>query len=150
MSAPFASNKPRHASSGVAVTTLRAGTSPDQWRRPQRPCFLPGQLGEHAYGVICAATTPLRIPLRGEVAALECCLPGLAACASPPDLRHLLASGYVTTLPHTWRQAWHGSRNRTINLPSSRISERHGARLTPPPAAAVEIWLAVMPKQALA
>jgi hypothetical protein len=71
---------------GCAVTTPSSRGLRRPVARPQRPASLPGQLGEHAYGVICAATDTHCEYLCGvEVAALEVLPPGLGRMRIAPQ-----------------------------------------------------------------
>ena len=123
---------------GCAVTTPSSRGLRRPVARPQRPASPAGQLGEHAYGAICAATDTHCEYLCGvEVAALEVLPPGLGRMRiAPRPTPSSCIRGMSRPCRTPGARPWHGSRNRTINLPSSRISSATAPALTPPPAAA--------------
>ena len=109
-----------------------------QWHDLSALLPLPGQLGEHAYGVICAATDTHREYLGGVAIA-------------PQTYAIFLHQGHVTTLPHTWRQALAWLAQSDYQSAQQPDFERYGARFDAATGSGeVEIWLAVIPKQALA
>ena len=124
-----------------------------QWRDLSALLPLPGQLGEHAYGVICAATDTHCEYLCGvEVAALEVLPPGLGRMRITPQtyavFRHL---GHVSTMLQTWQGAldWlAGSGWESAHKPDF---ERYGADFDAATGSGeVELWLAVVPRHSLA
>ena len=124
-----------------------------QWRDFSALGPLPGQLGEHAYGVICGATaTQCEYMCAVEVAALEVLPPGLGRMRIAPQtyavFRH---PGHVDALPHP-RQAPQG-RQALAHLGHAHKPdfERYGDKFDPKSGCGeVEVWLAVVPRQALA
>ncbi|MFK7685765.1 GyrI-like domain-containing protein [Aeromonas caviae] len=124
-----------------------------QWRDLSALLPLPGQLGEHAYGAICAATDTHCEYLCGvEVAALEVLPPGLGRMRIAPQTYAIfLHQGHVATLPHTWRQALAWLAQSDYQSAQQPDFERYVARFDAATGSGeVEIWLAVVPKQALA
>ena len=123
---------------GCAVTTPSSRGLRRPVARPQRPASPAGAAREHAYGAICAATDTHREYLCGvEVAALEVLPPGLGRMRiAPRPTPSSCIRGMSRPCRTPGARPWHGSRNRTINLPSSRISSATAPALTPPPAAA--------------
>ena len=124
-----------------------------QWRDFGAFTPLPGQLGEHAYGVICGVTpTTCEYMCAVEVAALEVLPPGLGRMRIAPQTYAIfLHEGHVATLPHTWRQALAWLAQSDYQSAQQPDFERYGARFDAvTDSGEVEIWLAVVPKQALA
>ncbi|MFM4825579.1 GyrI-like domain-containing protein [Aeromonas bivalvium] len=124
-----------------------------QWRDFSALLPLPGQLGEHVFGVICAATDTHCEYLCGvEVAALEALPKTLGRMRIEPQtyaiFRHL---GHVSALPQTWQSALDWLAQSDYQSAHKPDFERYGARFDAATGSGeVEIWLAVVPKQALA
>lgn len=124
-----------------------------QWRDFVALGPLPGQLGEHAYGVICGATaTTCEYMCAVEVAALEVLPLDIGRLRiAPQTYAVFLHRGHVLALPHTWQGAldWLAQSNwESAHKPDF---ERYGAEFDATTGSGeVEVWLAVVPRQAIA
>ena len=124
-----------------------------QWRDFGALGPLPGQLGEHAYGVICAATdTHCDYLCAVEVAALAALPPGLDRMQLAPQtyavFRHL---GHVSAMPQTWQSALDWLAHSDYESAHMPNFERYGAHFDATTGSGeVELWFAVVPRQALA
>lgn len=124
-----------------------------QWREFDAFGPLPGQLGEHAYGVICGVTpTTCEYMCAVEVSALEVLPTGLGRMRiTPQHYAVFLHQGHVSTLPQTWQAAldWlAGSGWESAHKPDF---ERYGADFDAATGSGeVELWLAVVPRHSLA
>lgn len=124
-----------------------------QWRDFSALGPLPGQLGEHAYGVICGADeSGCEYMCAVEVSALEVLPPTLGRMRISPQtyavFRHL---GHVDALPHTWQQALAWLAQSDYDSAHRPDFERYGDAFDPDSGRGeVELWLAVVPRQALA
>lgn len=103
-----------------------------QWRDFSALGPLPGQLGEHAYGVICGATaTQCEYMCAVEVAALEVLPPGLVGCASPPKPMRSFAIWAMSMPCRTpGNRRWTGWHTRTMSPPTSRTLSATATNLT--------------------
>lgn len=124
-----------------------------QWRDFSALGPLPGQLGEHAYGVICGVDeSGCEYMCAVEVSALEMLPPTLGRMRISPQtyavFRHL---GHVDALPHTWQQALAWLAQSDYDSAHKPDFERYGDAFDPDSGSGeVELWLAVVPRQALA
>ncbi|WP_349921684.1 GyrI-like domain-containing protein [Aeromonas veronii] len=114
---------------------------------------LPGQLGEHAYGVICGADE------RGceylcavEVNALEVLPPTLGRMRiTAQTYAVFLHQGHVDTLPQTWQAALAWLAQSSYESAHKPDFERYGPEFdAQTDSGEVEVWLAVLPRQATA
>ena len=124
-----------------------------QWRDFSALGPLPGQLGEHAYGVICAATaTECEYMCAVEVAALEVLPPGIGRMRiTPQTYAVFLHRGHVDALPQTWQQALAWLAHSGYESAHQPDFERYGDAFDPDSGSGeVEVWLAVVPRQSLA
>ena len=114
---------------------------------------LPGQLGEHAYGVICGAdATGCEYMCAVEVAALEVLPKSLGRMRiQAQSYAVFLHRGHVDALPQTWQQALDWLAHSDYESAHRPDFERYGAAFDPLTGSGeVEVWLAVLPRQAVA
>lgn len=131
---------------------FQQGDFGNQWRAFNALCPLPGQLGEHAYGVICGATaTGCEYMCAVEVSALEVLPPAMGRMRiAPQTYAVFLHRGHVDTLPQTWQQALDWLAQSNYQSAHQPDFERYGAEFDPETGRGeVEVWLAVLPRQAL-
>ena len=124
-----------------------------QWRDFSALGPLPGQLGEHAYGVICGVTaTECEYMCAVEVAALEVLPKTLGRMRIQPQTYAVfLHQGHVSTMPNTWQQALDWLAQSDYQSAHQPDFERYGAEYDPHTGSGeVELWLAVVPRQAMA
>ena len=114
---------------------------------------LPGQLGEHAYGVICGADdTGCEYMCAVEVAALEVLPKSLGRMRiQAQSYAVFLHRGHVDALPQTWQQALDWLAHSDYESAHRPDFERYGAAFDPLTCSGeVEVWLTVRPRQAIA
>ncbi|MNH09208.1 Bacterial transcription activator, effector binding domain [compost metagenome] len=124
-----------------------------QWRDFGALGPLPGQLGEHAYGVICGAdATSCEYMCAVEVAALEVLPKTLGRMRIDPQTYAVfLHRGHVSTLPQTWQGALDWLARSDYESAHKPDFERYGAAFDPETGGGeLEVWLAVRPRQAIA
>lgn len=133
--------------------SFQHGDFAGQWRDFSALGPLPGQLGEHAYGVICAATaTTCEYMCAVEVAALEVLPKTLGRMRiAPQTYAVFLHRGHVDALPQTWQAALDWLARSSWESAHQPDFERYGDAFDPDSGSGeVEVWLAVVPRQALA
>lgn len=124
-----------------------------QWRDFMAMGPLPGQLGEHGYGVICGANeTGCEYMCAVEVAALEAISAPLGRMRIMPQTYAVFVHrGHVSAMPQTWQQALEWLAQSDYQSAHKPDFERYGADFDPRTGSGgVEIWLAVVPRQTIA
>lgn len=132
---------------------FQQGNFGGQWRDFGALGPLPGQLGEHAYGVICGAdATGCEYMCAVEVAALEVLPKSLGRmCIQAQSYAVFLHRGHVDALPQTWQQALDWLAHSDYESAHRPDFERYGAAFDPLTGSGeVEVWLTVLPRQAIA
>lgn len=124
-----------------------------QWRDFEALGSLPGQLGEHAYGVVCAATrTGCEYMCAVEVASLEALPASLGRMRIDTQTYAVfLHSGNISTIGASWQGALDWLARSDYQSAHKPDFERYGAGFDPRTGdGELEIWLAVQPREVTA